>query len=150
MTSELNDALRADHAGARDLNQHFLALYRLMAERGALDGARQVEYRCRRARCLLARVCETPMGPFVYQPAFRYSREAAARQTADGQQARPERAYALSDDPVLGGLPVVCPHHHAAVAAETVHADLAAAKATGRVERRLLPDGHAVSTHAGA
>jgi hypothetical protein len=147
----VNSTTRCGPAAARRArNQHFLALYRLMDERGALDGALQVEYRCRSSRCLLAHICESRMGPFVYQPAFRYSREAAARQTADGQQARPERAYALSDDRMLGGVFVVCPHHHSSVPNEKVHDDLATAKGSGRLKSRLLPDNDAVSTHAGA
>lgn len=85
------------------------------------------------SRCLLARVYETPMGRFVYHPAFRYSPEATARQTADGQPARPEDAYALSDDPMLGGVVVECAHHHSAVPLEKVRTDLDRAKASGRV-----------------
>lgn len=90
------------------------------------------------------------MGPFVYHPAFRYSPEAAARQTADGQPARPEDAYALSDDPMLGGWSWSartttrrCPWRRCVPISTGPRPPVGCT-------RRLLPANDAVSTHAGA
>ncbi len=106
-----------------------------------------MRYRCAAVgnRCLLLSVFQTPKGPLVYSPAYRYSPEEAARHNLPKRRF-PERAYLLEQ--VLGGpgvfAQVVCDHLVATVHPHVLEDDLSKARKAPVV--RFLPDGVAEAT----
>jgi hypothetical protein len=115
--------IRAELDRVQLRSEECLALYRLLRAQGELRRQTLVEYRCASGRgCLLARVFNTPRGPFVFQPAYRYSQAAADRRTRSGQREWPERASELPQPPLA--IHTICDHTHGGLDASTVWDDL--------------------------
>jgi hypothetical protein len=98
--SDLWSAARRD-ATAR--SAEMLAFYRLLRETGELGNKRLLAVRCRRGRCLLLDIFQTPVGPAVCVPRVKFSESRnastspAARETrtTDGQRRWNEHADLL-------------------------------------------------------
>lgn len=96
--------------GMRNRETSAMALHRSMEASGSLPRHTRLEYRCRQGGCLLVRVFDTPAGPAIYKPAFRYSPgrntgthpNARERLTTDGDRRWQESADLLDIDPPSG------------------------------------------------
>ncbi len=126
-------------------NVQGVALYHLMKQaRGRSRSL--VRYQCAAVgdrRCLLLSVFQSPKGPWVYSPAYQYSRDEAAQRNLPKRHF-PERAYLLEQ--VLGSPGVLfawvaCNHLAATVHPHVLEDDLSKAPVV-----RFLPDGVAEAT----
>ncbi len=126
-------------------NVHGVALYHLMKQARPRPRP-QVKYQCAAVgdrRCLLLFVFQTPKGPLVYSPAYRYSPEEAARRNLTNRRF-PERAYLLEQVSGARGVvfaAVACDHLVATVHPHVLEDDLSKAPVV-----RFLPDGVAEAT----
>lgn len=102
--------VQAMFRGMKNRQQSALAVHRSMVASGSLARHTRLEYRCHDHGCCLARVFDTPKGPAVYKPSFRYSPErnentaptARQRETLDGERRWREQADLLDVDPPAG------------------------------------------------
>lgn len=96
------ETLRNQHATR---TSQLLALHRMLEASMMLKRATLVEYRCSQHRCLLGRIFDSPIGPALYLPSFRYSPQrnertdvdARAGSTLDGERRWRESAEILTD-----------------------------------------------------